>query len=124
MVGQILYSSPEEGNDENEYSEDGGYNSNNDDERQSASRQIKERRGQKKFRDSLIERYGKFCMVTGFIILDIIEAAHISPYRGIKDNHVANRLLLRSDIHTLFNLNLLAVEPKTPIIHVNERALP
>ncbi|MBB5624099.1 hypothetical protein HDE69_005196 [Pedobacter cryoconitis] len=120
----ILPLSPEEANDENESPEDGEYNSNNEDERQSVSRQIKARRGQKNFRDSLIERYGKICMVTGCTILDILEAAHIKPYRGIKDNHAANGLLLRSDIHTLFDLNLLAVEPNTLIIHVHERALP
>ncbi|MBB5637268.1 hypothetical protein HDE68_003181 [Pedobacter cryoconitis] len=119
-----LLLSPEEGNDENEYPEDGGYNSNNEDERQSVSRQIKARRGQKKFRDSLIERYGKICMVTGCTILDILEAAHIKPYKGVKDNHAANGLLLRSDIHTLFDLNLLAIEPKTLIIYVHDRALP
>lgn len=115
---------PEEGNDENESPVDGEYNSNNEDERQSVYRQIKARRGQKNFRDSLIERYGKICMVTGCTILDILEAAHIKPFRGVKDNHVANGLLLRSDIHTLFDLNLLAIEPKTLIIHIHERILP
>jgi len=115
--------SPEEGSDENEFSEGEEYSSNNEDERESISRQIKARRGQKTFRNSLIKRYGKICMVTGCTILDILEAAHIKPYRGIKDNHVANGLLLRSDIHTLFDLNLLAIEPKNLIIHVNERAL-
>jgi len=116
--------SAEEGTDDTEPTEEEKYNNNNKDERPLVNRQIRARRGQKKFRDSLRERYGDICMVTGCTILDILEAAHISPYRGIKDNHVANGLLLRSDIHTLFDLNLLAVEPKTLMIHVHERALP
>jgi putative restriction endonuclease len=116
--------SAEEGIDDIEPTEEEKYNNNNKDERPLVNRQIRARRGQKKFRDSLRERYGDICMVTGCTILDILEAAHISPYRGIKDNHVANGLLLRSDIHTLFDLNLLAVEPKTLIIYIHERALP
>jgi HNH endonuclease len=35
--------------------------------------------------------------------LDILEAAHISPYRGEEDNHPENGLLLRADLHTLFD---------------------
>ena len=91
----ILPLSPEEADDENESSENDGYKSNNEDERQSVSRQIKARRGQKNFRDSLIGRYGKICMVTGCTILDIWKL-HYKAYRGVKDNHVANGLLLRS----------------------------
>jgi hypothetical protein len=42
----------------------------------------------------------------------VVEAAHISPYRGEEDNHVENGLLLRSDIHTLFDLDLLGINPE------------
>jgi len=42
----------------------------------------------------------------------VLEAAHIKPYRGEKDNHPKNGLLLRSDIHTLFDLDLLGIEPE------------
>lgn len=74
-------------------------------------RQIRERRGQTQFRNRLIKRYGKRCLVTGCTAQAVLEAAHINPYRGEKDNHVDNGLLLRSDIHTLFDLNLLGIEP-------------
>jgi putative restriction endonuclease len=40
-----------------------------------------------------------------------LEAAHISPYRGSQSNHPQNGLLLRADLHTLFDLGMLAVEP-------------
>lgn len=40
-----------------------------------------------------------------------MEAAHICPYRGEQDNHPANGLLLRADIHTLFDLDLLGINP-------------
>ena len=52
------------------------------DERPKIIQSIYARRGQKEFRDSLRKRYGDKCMVTGCEILDVIEAAHINPYKG------------------------------------------
>jgi len=79
--------------------------------RQSVVRQILERRGQQHFRDILRERYGDCCLITGCAVLAVLEAAHIKPYRGEDDNHPENGLLLRADIHTLFDLDLIGIEP-------------
>jgi HNH endonuclease len=81
------------------------------DRRQVVERQIRERRGQGPFRDNLRKRCGDRCQVTGCEVLAVLEAAHISPYRGEDDNHPTNGLLLRADIHTLFDLDLLGIEP-------------
>ena len=43
----------------------------------------------------------------------VLEAAHIRPYVGPHTNSLRNGLLLRADIHTLFNLRLLSIEPKS-----------
>jgi len=75
--------------------------------------QIRQRRGQAGFRKKIRDRYGSHCLVTGCKILDILEAAHVMPYRGDSDNHPENGLLLRADIHTLFDLNLLGIEPES-----------
>lgn len=83
------------------------------DRRSLVYRQIRERRGQKKFREALFKRYGKKCLVTGCEITDVLEAAHISWYRGEEDNHIENGLVLRADIHTLFDLNLIGIHPDT-----------
>jgi putative restriction endonuclease len=48
-----------------------------------------------------------------------LEAAHIRPYRGFLDNHVENGLLLRADLHTLFDLDLIGIEPFTLTVHLN-----
>jgi hypothetical protein len=40
-----------------------------------------------------------------------LEAAHIIPYRGPQTHEVSNGLLLRADIHTLFDLDLLKIHP-------------
>ena len=87
------------------------YDPTDDDQRQVIERQIRERRGQQHFRDCLRERHGDRCLVTGCTVLAVLEAAHIKPYRGEQDNHPENGLLLRSDIHTLFDLDLLGIEP-------------
>jgi len=81
--------------------------------REQVLRQISIRRGQRKFREKLIKRYTAICQVTGCSLAEIIEAAHIDPYSESEDNGVGNGLLLRSDIHTLFDLGYLGIEPRT-----------
>jgi len=76
-------------------------------------RTITQRRGQKTFRDSLLDAYGRRCAITGCGIVDVLEAAHITPYLGPYTNHVTNGLLLRADLHTLLDCRLLAVDPAT-----------
>lgn len=82
-----------------------------EDSREDVLRQIKARRGQSSFRNALIKQHGPRCQVTGCQLLHLLEAAHISPYRGENDNHPGNGLLLRADVHTLFDLGLLAIHP-------------
>ena len=79
--------------------------------RERVLRSILERRGQMSFRRKLVRRYGTVCMISGCQLLDVLEAAHIWPYRGPSDNHVDNGLLLRADLHTLFDLDLLGIHP-------------
>jgi len=87
------------------------YSPDGTDHREVAERQIRVRRGQQQFRDALRLRFADKCVVTGCGIVAILEAAHINPYRGDNDNHPGNGLLLRADIHTLFDLDLLGIEP-------------
>jgi len=89
------------------------------DSREIARREIKARRGQIEFRTALIMRYGGQCVISGCSVLDVLEAAHIKPYRGEPDNHLDNGLLLRSDLHTLFDADLLGIEPETLTVLVH-----
>ena len=93
------------------------------DRRQKVLRSIRERLGQAKFRNRLIKRYGERCMLSGCGLLSIVEAAHIYAYLGKEDNHSDNGLLLRADLHTLFDLHLLGFEPETLLARFNPRAL-
>lgn len=108
--GDSLALSDSEAN-EIEANHDGNFRPDETDRRQVIERQIRERRGQRQFRDKLRRRYASRCLITGCKLMDVLEAAHISPYRGEEDNHPENGLLLRSDIHTLFDLDLLGIDP-------------
>jgi predicted restriction endonuclease len=86
-------------------------------------RSIALRRGQLKFRNNLLIAYDSSCAVTGTSIKDILEAAHIIPYNGRSTNHISNGLLLRSDIHALFDLRLLSINPETLRVYCSESIL-
>ena len=74
---------------------------------------IVRRRGQAAFRLGLLKAYAGRCAITGCTVEPILEAAHIIPYSGSQTHHIQNGLLLRADIHTLFDLLLLAIDPDT-----------
>lgn len=97
---------------------DDGYFSpaNLQDERKKRLREIVERRGQPDFRNKLIAAYGGRCAITGCDAVAALEAAHIVPYSGPQSNHVSNGLLLRADIHTLFDLDLVRIDPQALVV--------
>jgi hypothetical protein len=72
---------------------------------------IVSRRGQHVFRRSLFSAYKGRCAITNCNVADVLEAAHILPYQGPHTNDISNGLLLRADIHTLFDLELLRIHP-------------
>jgi hypothetical protein len=80
---------------------------------------IARRQGQGQFRNDLISAYGGRCAMTGTRTLWVLEAAHIVPYRGKRTNVLQNGLLLRADVHTLFDLGLISVEPSKRKINVS-----
>lgn len=118
--GGVGYVSPDEGavdtDDEMQYSPTSG------DQREAVFRQIRARRGQQDFRADLRSRYGDACMISNCRLMDVVEAAHIKPYHVGADHHPANGLLLRADIHTLFDLDLIGIEPDTLIVRVHPAA--
>jgi HNH endonuclease len=83
------------------------------DERTRLLREVVQRRGQAQFRRQLLQAYAGRCAVTGCDAVDALEAAHIIGYIGLATQHVRNGLLLRADIHTLFDLGLLSICPDT-----------
>jgi putative restriction endonuclease len=72
---------------------------------------VRPRLGQGIFRISVTDAYGRACAVTGEHSLPALEAAHIRPYSEGGEHRVSNGLLLRSDIHRLFDKGYVTVSP-------------
>lgn len=91
------------------------------DERIVAMAAIVRRRGQPRFRAELMRAYGGACAITGCRDRPALEAAHIDGYLGPTSNDVRNGLLLRGDVHTLFDLALITIDvgvsPALIIVH-------
>lgn len=80
------------------------------DSRRKVIASVIQRQGQKQFRERLLVAYLQQCAISRSNVIQTLEAAHIYPYRGIESNQVSNGLLLRADLHILFDLGLIAVD--------------
>jgi putative restriction endonuclease len=69
------------------------------------------RRGQGAFRLMVMDAYDRRCAVTGERTLPALEAAHIRPYSEHQKHEVRNGILMRSDLHRLYDLGLVTVKP-------------
>lgn len=69
------------------------------------------RLGQGAFRVLVTDAYQRRCAVTGERTLPVLEAAHIKPYALSGPHRVSNGILLRSDLHKLFDLGYVTVTP-------------
>ncbi|MBE9198664.1 MULTISPECIES: HNH endonuclease [unclassified Nodularia (in: cyanobacteria)] len=92
---------------------------NLEDARKRVITSIVRRQGQSTFRKTLIQVYNCKCVITGCNAEQVLEAAHIIPYLGSDTNHPTNGLLLRADIHTLFDLYLIAINPDKMTVEIS-----
>lgn len=72
---------------------------------------VRRRLGQGAFRVLVTDTYERRCAVTREKTLPVLEAAHIRPVTGGGKHAVENGLLLRSDVHTLFDRGYVTVDP-------------
>ncbi|WP_201743963.1 HNH endonuclease [Paragemmobacter ruber] len=81
---------------------------------------IRQRPDQGRFRAGLLARHGARCCMTGCAVAEALEAAHIIPFAETERDRdsAANGLLLRRDVHRLFDLGLISVEPEAGAIWV------
>jgi hypothetical protein len=89
------------------------------DARERVAASIVRRRGQPAFRKQLLAAYHGQCAITGCDVEAVLDAAHIMPYLGPQTNHPANGLLLRTDLHTLFDLGMVAIDVETMTVLVS-----
>jgi hypothetical protein len=82
---------------------------------------IVRRRGQPAFRKALLAAYNSTCAISQYDVEAVLEAAHIVPYRGDETNVAENGLLLRADLHTLFDLKLISIDDSTMQVLVSPK---
>ena len=70
-----------------------------------------ERPGQRTFRSQLLAAYNRQCAVTTEHALPVLDAAHIQPYLGRESDHPQNGIVLRSDLHRLYDRGYLTITP-------------
>ena len=92
-----------------------------EDARQRTITSIVRRQGQTEFRNNLIRAYEGQCAITRCTAIEALEAAHIEPYMGKKTNVVTNGLLLRADIHTLFDLGYISIDAQSLSVIVDAK---
>jgi hypothetical protein len=106
---------------EDEATKVGGFDPKNiQDARERTVTSIVLRRGQSIFRKKLLEIYQGKCAISGTNVEQTLEAAHIIPYKGLNTNSPCNGLLLRADIHTLFDLGLIAIDTSKMTVILSE----
>jgi putative restriction endonuclease len=69
------------------------------------------RLAQQAFKAVVLSTYHGHCAITGTKIRPVLQAAHIKPVAEGGENRIDNGLLLRSDVHTLYDGGYLAVDP-------------
>jgi putative restriction endonuclease len=70
------------------------------------------RLGQGAFRVLVTDVYERRCAVTSEHTLPVLEAAHIRPVSQGGEHQIQNGLLLRSDVHRLFDRGYVTVDPQ------------
>jgi putative restriction endonuclease len=79
------------------------------------------RLGQGLFRMLVTDAYQRRCAITGERTLPVLDAAHIKPYTVVQRHEVSNGLLLRSDLHRLFDGGYLTIDPANHCLVVSKR---
>lgn len=82
---------------------------------------VRPRLGQGTFRVLVTDAYNRRCSATGEKTLPVLEAAHIRPYGKGGEHELTNGLLLRSDVHKLFDSGYITIEPQERTVIVSRR---
>jgi uncharacterized protein YjbI with pentapeptide repeats len=76
-------------------------------------RSIHLRQGHDDLRRKLLQAYDQRCAITRCSVSQVLEVAYILPFCHEATHQPSNALLLRSDLHLLFDLHLLTIDPQT-----------
>jgi hypothetical protein len=76
-------------------------------------RRVRRRLRQSEFRTKLLAAYGGRCAISGCDVDEALESAHIQPHADSGSQEVTNGILLRADVHALFDEHLVRIHPDT-----------
>jgi hypothetical protein len=77
---------------------------------------------QQAFRDALIERHSGLCVLTRCGVPEALESAHVMPHTGDPLwDRPDNGLLLRRDLHSMFDAMLWSIDPATDRVRFSKR---
>lgn len=76
----------------------------------------KVRLGQNSFRMMVSQSYQNKCVISGEKTGPVLEAAHIKPYAEKGPHVISNGLLLRSDIHKLFDDGYMTIDKNYKVV--------
>ena len=79
------------------------------------------RLGQGSFRVLVTDVYRYRCAISSERTLPVLQAAHIRPYAEGGQHDLSNGLLLRSDLHTLFDQHYITIEPNKKTLIISRR---
>ncbi len=71
---------------------------------------VNQRRGQGKFKGDILKAYNNKCCVSGETCQELLDAAHLQEYLNEDSNHIQNGILLRVDLHRLYDNGLLYID--------------
>jgi putative restriction endonuclease len=77
---------------------------------------IRPRLGQGAFRLAVTDAYNRECAITGGRVLPALDAAHIQAYGSGGNHEVSNGLLLRRDIHSVFDAGYLTFDEDLRVV--------
>ena len=78
------------------------------------------RLGQGAFRIAVTEAYGRQCAISDGKVLPALDAAHIRPYADGGEHKKSNGILLRKDIHCVFDAGYATIDAKNRFVVSNK----
>jgi putative restriction endonuclease len=72
---------------------------------------VRPRLGQGAFRFLVTDKYRRRCAISRERTLPALDAAHIQPYADGGSHEISNGILMRRDIHSLFDLGYVTISP-------------
>lgn len=86
--------------------------------REEYRKEVSQRKGQSEFRGKILKAYNNKCCISGETCPELLEASHLQSYLTQYSNHIQNGILLRVDLHRLYDSGLLFIDSNY-VVHIS-----